>query len=191
MTAEVFPRVELTTERLRLRAFTAADAEDVHALWHDERFVDTAPPGYRHAYASLETAVEWCTTGTESRWRSGTAIEFAAEPLSGGRLVGHVALFGANWTTGVAEIHYWTAPWARKRGYARETAQAVGEWALRDAALARIVLLAAVDNEASRRVAVTAGFQPEGILRSAALKRDGTRTDMAVYSLIQADLARR
>lgn len=136
MTAEVFPREELTTERLRLRPFTVADAEDVHALWHDDRFVATAPPGYRHAYASLETAIEWCTTGTESRWESGTTIEFAAEPLEGGRLIGHVALFGANRTTGTAEIHYWTATRARGKGYATEAARAVAEWALRDGGMA-------------------------------------------------------
>jgi RimJ/RimL family protein N-acetyltransferase len=189
MTAEVFPREELTTERLRLRPFTAADAEDVHALWQDDRFVATAPPGYRHAYAGLETAIEWCTTGTESRWQSGTTIEFAAEPLEGGRLIGHVALFGANRTTGTAEIHYWTATRARGKGYATEAAQAVAEWALRDGGMARIVLLAAVDNQASRQVAVTAGFQQEGVLRSAAIRRDGNRTDMALYSLIRADLA--
>ena len=132
-----FPRVELTTERLRLRPLTASDAEDVHALWHDDRFVETAPPGYRHARASLETATEWCTTGTESRRQEGTAIEFASEPLTGGRMIGHVALFGVNRTTGVAEIHYWTSPWARGRGYAVEAAQAVAEWGLRTWSLSR------------------------------------------------------
>jgi hypothetical protein len=33
------------------------------------------------------------------------------------------------------------------------------------------------------------GFKQRGVLRSAAIKRDGTRTDMALYSLIRADLA--
>jgi len=56
----VFPRAVLTSERLRLRPFGAADAADVHAVWPDERFVRTAPVGYPYANADLGTAVSTC-----------------------------------------------------------------------------------------------------------------------------------
>ncbi len=184
----VFPRTVITTARLRLRPFEASDAADVHDVWHDEEFVRTAPVGYPYANADLEAAVEWCTVGTERRRRDGTGVEFAVEPRTGGRLVGHVALFGADRASGVAEIHYWTAPWARGNGYAAEAARGAAEWALRDLAYSRISLLVDVGNIASRRVAVAAGFPFEGVLRSAARTRDGDRTDVAVHSLIRPDL---
>jgi RimJ/RimL family protein N-acetyltransferase len=101
-----------------------------------------------------------------------TVTRFAVEPLEAGRLVGHVALFGADWTTKVAEIHYWTAPWARGKGYAAEAANAVARWALLETDMARISLHVAVENAASRHVAEAAGFQFEGVLRSAAPTRE-------------------
>jgi RimJ/RimL family protein N-acetyltransferase len=179
----------LTSERLRLRPFEAADAADVHAVWQDERFVRTAPVGYAYANAGLETAVEWCTTGMEERRRAGEGVGFAVVPREGGRLVGHVALFGVDWTAELAEIHYWTAPWARGNGYAAEAAGAVARWALLDAGIARVSLHAAVDNAASRHVAEAAGFRFEGVLRSAAPTRGGNRVDAALYSMIREDLS--
>jgi RimJ/RimL family protein N-acetyltransferase len=184
----MFPSSELTTARLRLRPFRAEDAAEVHAVWHDERFVQTAPIGYPYAKADLETAVEWCTTGVEQLRRNGKGAGFAVEPREGGRLVGHVALFDADWVTRVVEIHYWTAPWARGHRYAAEAAGAAARWALLDVGFARVSLLAATDNPASRNVAESAGFQFEGVLRRAGVKLDGRRADVAAYSMIREDL---
>jgi RimJ/RimL family protein N-acetyltransferase len=190
MGVEIFPRVVLDSERLRLRPFTANDAGDVHAVWHDARYVATAPVGYPFCGADLATAVEWCDRGVERHRLGGKGVSFAVEPVEGGRIVGHVAFFGANWELGVAEIHYWTAPWARGHGYAAEAARAAARWALDDVGLARVTLLAAHDNAASRHVATTAGFTFEGMLRSATPARAGGRTDLALYSMIPADLDR-
>jgi RimJ/RimL family protein N-acetyltransferase len=184
----MFPSAVLTTGRLRLRPFAVRDAADVHTVWHDDLFVQTAPVGYPYAKADLETAVEWCTTGVEQLRRDGRGIAFAVEPLSGGRLVGHVALFDANWVTRVAEIHYWTAPWARGHRYAAEAAGAAARWALLDVGFARVSLLAATDNPASRKVAESGGFRFEGVLRRAGVKLDGSRVDVAAYSMIREDL---
>ncbi|GAA0732987.1 GNAT family N-acetyltransferase [Dactylosporangium roseum] len=191
MSDEVFPPAVLTTERLALRPFTRADAADVHAVWQDERFIGSAPMGYPYAGADLDTAAAWCTTGIEQRRLHGKGIGFAVVPREGGRLVAHVSLFGADWVTRTAEIHYWTAPWARGHGFAAESAGAVARWALTAQRFERIALLADTSNTASRHVAASAGFRFEGVLRSAALTRTGDRADTAVYSLIRADLAPR
>ncbi|GAA2611649.1 GNAT family N-acetyltransferase [Paractinoplanes durhamensis] len=188
MSDEVFPRTVITSDRLRLRPFEASDVPEVHAAWHEERFVSTAPVGYPYANAGLKTAFEWCTLGTEKHRLDGKGVSFAVEPREGGRLIGHVALFDADWTSRNAEIHYWTAAWARGNGYAAEAANAVATWALRDIAYERISLHAATANSASRHVADSAGFQFEGTLRNFAPTRSGTRTDLAVYSLIKQDL---
>ncbi|WP_426503908.1 GNAT family N-acetyltransferase [Dactylosporangium sp. McL0621] len=185
---EIFPSTVLTTERLLLRPFTAADAPDVHAAWQDAAFVASAPVGYPYAGADLPTAVAWCTSGIEQRRLDGKGVGFALAPRAGGRLAGHVALFGADWDARTAEIHYWTAPWARGHRYAAEGAAAVARWALRDVGLERVHLQADTTNAASRRTAEAAGFQFEGVLRSLAPTRQGPRADMAVYSLIRADL---
>jgi RimJ/RimL family protein N-acetyltransferase len=178
----------LVTERLVLRPFEAADAADVHAVWNEEAYLRFAPIGLPTAGADLQTAIEWCTSGVEERRRGGQAASFAVQPRAGGRLVGHVALFGTDWTAMVTEIHYWTAPWARGNGYAAEAVRAVASWALTTQGFARISLTAVMDNVASQRVAEAAGFRYEGTLRNAALTRAG-RGDYALYSLIPRDLA--
>jgi RimJ/RimL family protein N-acetyltransferase len=183
----VLPSVTLTTRRLLLRPFEPADAGDVHEVWQDARFIDTAPLGYAYAGAGLDVARSWCATGIEERRRTGKGIGFAVVPREGGRLVGHVSLFGADWTAMSAEMHYWTAPWARGRGVAAEAAAAVARWALTEQGFARIALQAAPANTASRHVAERAGFRAEGVLRSAAVSRTG-RHDLIMYSMIPADL---
>jgi ribosomal-protein-alanine N-acetyltransferase len=186
--AEVFPRTVLTTGRLVLRPFGAADAPDVHAAWQDEAFVSSAPVGYPYAAADLPTAVSWCTGGMEQRRVDGKGVGFAVQPRGGGRLAGHVQLFGADWSARTAEIHYWTSPWSRGRGYAAEAAAEVARWAIAECGLERIHLQADARNTASQRVAEAAGFRFEGVLRSVAPARDGSRADMVVFSLIRSDL---
>lgn len=182
-----FPLVTLSTARFLLRPFTPADAADVHAVWQDARFIDSAPVGYSYAGADFDTALSWCTTGIEERRRTGRGIGFAVVPREGGRLLGHVSLFAADWTAMSAEMHYWTAPWARGHGVAAESAAAVARWALLEQGYARIALQAAPANAASNHVARRAGFQAEGVLRNVAVSNSG-RHDLVMYSLIPSDL---
>lgn len=177
MTESAFPKVTLASERLTLRPFRPADAADVHKVWNDEAYLRFAPTGSATAEGDLRRAVEWC---------SNEPI-FAVE--HDGRLVGHVTLFGTDWAGMVTEIHYWTAPWGRGNGYAPEAVRAVAKWALTTQGMARIALMAVVENTASIRVAEAAGFRFEGVLRNAAVTRSG-RGDFAAYSQIPADLTR-
>jgi RimJ/RimL family protein N-acetyltransferase len=98
-----------------------------------------------------------------------------------------VNLFDVDWDAMIAEIHYWTAAWARGNGYAAEAAGAVARWALTEHGFARITLKTITGNAASQKVARSAGFRFEGVLRNAVWSRAG-RGDMAVYSLIPRDL---
>jgi ribosomal-protein-alanine N-acetyltransferase len=162
---------------LTLRPFGAGDAPAVHAVWNEREFLRFAPVGFRYAGASLERAVDWCARGDV----------FAGVESAGGRLACHVSLFGADWSSMTAEIHYWTAVWARGNGFAAEAARAVTGWAVRELGFARVTLQSDVRNGASRRVAEAAGFRFEGVLRNASWTRSG-RGDLAVFSVIPADL---
>ncbi|WP_221320353.1 GNAT family N-acetyltransferase [Actinoplanes sp. L3-i22] len=159
-----------------LRPFEVGDAAGVHAVWNEREFLRFAPVGFRYAGAGLDRAVDWCARGEG----------FAG--VSGGRLACHVALFGADWSSMTAEIHYWTAVWARGNGFAAEAARAVVWWAVRDLGFARITLQSDMRNVASRRVAEAAGFRFEGVLRNASWTRSG-RGDLGVFSVIPGDLA--
>jgi ribosomal-protein-alanine N-acetyltransferase len=184
----VFPQVSLSTERLLLRPFEPGDAESVHATWNDEDYLRFAPVGLPTAEAGLDQARQWCTTGADDRRKAGIGVGFAVARSDERQLVGHVALINTDWIMMVTEIHYWTAPWGRGKGYAAEAVRAVARWALIAQGFARVALLATTDNVASRRVAESAGFRFEGTLRNAALTRAG-RGDFAVYGLVPQDVA--
>ena len=47
-------------------------------------------------------------------------MAFAGAERDTGRLACHVALFGPDWAAMIAEIHYWTAPWAGAAGTPRK-----------------------------------------------------------------------
>ena len=182
-----FPLVTLATERLVLRPFERDDAADVYAVWRDEVYLRFAPAQFPHAGAGFDRAVQWCAHTAEEQRQAGKGVAFAGVERDTGRLACHVALFGPDWAAMIAEIHYWTAPWARGRGYAAEAARATARWALAERGFARITLRTVTGNVASQKVARAAGFRFEGIMRNAAWSRAG-RGDMAVYSLIPPDL---
>ncbi|WP_143232527.1 GNAT family N-acetyltransferase [Actinoplanes regularis] len=167
----------LSTERLVLRPFEAGDAAGVHAVWNEKSFLRFAPVGFRYAGASLDLVLDWCSRGEN----------FAGVERESGRLACHVALFGTDWTAKTTEIHYWTAVWARGNGFAVEAARAVSRWALTELGLVRVALQTDTRNVASRRVAESAGFVFEGVLRNASWTRSG-RGDLAVFSLVPGDL---
>jgi RimJ/RimL family protein N-acetyltransferase len=91
------------------------------------------------------------------------------------------------WRTGATEIGYWAVPDFRGGGVMPEAVSAYARWALTDCGLERVVVRIASGNTASVRVAEKAGFTFEGIARSAGFTHAG-RTDLAIYSLVPADL---
>jgi RimJ/RimL family protein N-acetyltransferase len=98
---------------------------------------------------------------------------------------------GATWNESrdVAEIGYWLRADARGRGVTTAAVRLIVAWALA-AGAARVQLRAAVGNDASRRVAEKAGFQLDGVLRSAYWNpRLDRRVDWAMYSLLPGELA--
>jgi RimJ/RimL family protein N-acetyltransferase len=113
---------------------------------------------------------------------------FAITDADTGEVLGSVGV-RFNETGDVGEIGYWVRASARGRGAMTRAVRLVSRWAFRQGA-ARLQLRADVANLASRRVAEKAGFQLEGVLRSAHWNsRLGRRQDWAMYSLLPGELA--
>src|SRR5918999_1597261 len=168
----------LSTARLALRPFQAADAGDVVEAVRDpeiQRWMPWAPE------QTLARARDWCTVYAHADPEE--QINFAI--VVGGRCGGAIGLSRAAWGSGRVEIGYWLAPWARGPGYAVEATCTVA----RDAfarGLHRVELLAATGNVASQRVAERAGFTREGVLRQV-LVIPGGRSDAVIFSLLRGE----
>lgn len=172
----------LTADGLTLRPWRESDADAVHAACQDPDIVrwTTIPFPYERQHAA-----DYVGPISAHAWAHKTGANFAVVDADG-TLVGSFGLVRMNPPQGVAEVGYWVAPGARRRGVARRAATAVTQWALHDIGFARVELLAATENTGSRRVAERIGFTQEGVLRSAAAGR-GRRDDLVMYSRVAGD----
>jgi RimJ/RimL family protein N-acetyltransferase len=164
-----------------LRQLRPGDIADVTAACNDaliQRFLLHVPSPYTEADArafALEIA--------PARWAAGGA-EFAIADPRTDRLLGCVGIRRKGGQT--AEIGYWVAPWARRRGAATDAARAATAWAFKQG-YARLELRTDLTNGASQRVAIAAGFNREGVQRGAGARRDGTRDDLVLWARLADD----
>jgi ribosomal-protein-alanine N-acetyltransferase len=172
----------LTDMIVALRPWEPADAEAiVECLNGDEeisRWLDRIPQPYSVEEARAYIAGETVPGETA----------FAVTDASSGRPLGSIG-FGPI-TNETGEIGYWLRADARGGGVMTRALVLLSRWVLARDDVARVQLRADVENVASCRVAEKAGFQREGVLRSAYFNpRLGRRQDWAVYSLLPGDLA--
>lgn len=170
--------VLLETERLLLRPLEEGDAEDVLAASRDPEILRWMPWA---SAQTRQTAVDWCTT--HAHQDPSRAINFAI--VAGDRFAGSIGVGRTDWTDGRAEIGYWIAPWARRKGYAVEATRGVSAYAF-EKGMHRMELLIAVGNTASQGVAAKAGFTRECVLREAMLISTG-HVDAVLFSLLVSE----
>jgi RimJ/RimL family protein N-acetyltransferase len=183
MPAIPLPDPPLSDGELLLRPWDRGDVPAVAAACRDPEIPrwTAVPPDYteRHARDFIG--------GTAADLQAGRELALAVVDAAGGSLLGAVGLASFDWADGKAEIGYWVAADARRRGIASRATRLLAEWALTRLGLDRIELLAHPDNEASQRVAERAGFTREGTLRRYR-RRHGVREDLVMFSLLAEEL---
>jgi RimJ/RimL family protein N-acetyltransferase len=176
---------EITAGRLHLRPYVEADIDAVYACCQDpdiQRWT-TVPVPYTRAHAQ-----GYVEQHTAEGWRAGAGNSFAVVDSVGNTLLASVGLVRADLDARIAEIGYWANPDARGKGVTTQAVQVVSRWAFDELGIERMEWVAAVGNDASRRVAEKAGFTVEGVLRSRIMHRDGSREDAWIGSLLPGDL---
>ena len=173
---------EIVTARLVLRPPAEADAADALLMLRDLEVLRWNPAPL---VVDLETAAAWCRRGAD--WSGGDHATWHAVEAKSGRLVANVSVFGIDSDHATAKVGYRVAPWARGQGFGSEALIAVTTWSFAERWLARIQLEHAVANVGSCHVATDAGYQLEGLLRSAFLDGDGVRHDEHVHGRLAVD----
>jgi RimJ/RimL family protein N-acetyltransferase len=171
----------ITTERLVLRPFRPDDVAEVHRASQDpetQRWITGIPVPYTPEDARRFVEDMAMKERTD---RLGLSVVIEAD----GDLVGTGGLSLRGGRLG-PEIGYSIAPWARRNGYAAETAHALAEWGLAQGA-PRVHLFADVRNTASQAVAVRSGFTREGVVRACLVERDGSRADAVLFGRVAGD----
>jgi len=122
------------------------------------------------------------------RWAEGTGASFAiCDATRPDTSLGQV--FIEREDDGRGSVGYWLLEDRRGKGRATRAVRLIAAWALPAMRLERLQLHTDPENVASQRVAERAGFTREGVLRAYNGRRDGTRADAVVYSLLPQDLS--
>ncbi|MGC4805038.1 GNAT family N-acetyltransferase [Micromonospora sp. DT233] len=154
---------------VRLRPFHLDDLAATATACADpltQRFISGVPSPYTEADAR-----SWITEGAPAARAAGGVAYAVADPATG-RLLGCVGLSNPVPARTQAEIGYWVTPAARGRGVATAATRALATAAFAHGT-ARLELLTRAENAASQRVALAAGFHPEGVRRAASPDRSG------------------
>ncbi len=118
---------------------------------------------------------------------AGRELGLAVLDAQTGALLGSCGLARFDWEDRKAEIGYWIARDARRRSAGTRATRLLSRWAIEHLGLERLELLVNPANEPSQRLALSAGFSREGVLRSYR-RRKGRREDYVVFSLLASDL---
>jgi RimJ/RimL family protein N-acetyltransferase len=165
-----------------LRTWTADDVPDIVAACRDPEIPrwTQVPEGYTEEHARM-----WLATHAEGM-TSGRLLPLAIADAKSGRLLGAI---GLHWGRDrvAAEVGYWVAPWARRRGVASRALRLLSAWGIEHMTLARLQVRTHGENLASQCVARAAGYRAEGVLRSA-VEFKGRRIDVAIFGLLPEDL---
>ncbi|MFD4263505.1 GNAT family N-acetyltransferase [Streptomyces sp. NPDC058534] len=172
----------LHTTRLRLRPFTAADADALFALHSSTRVMrywDSAPWKER---ARADRFVSTCGKMADE----GIGARVAIDRSSDGAFVGWCGLTEWNPDFRSASLGYCLDEAMWGHGYATEAAHAVLRWAFDTLDLNRVQAEADTRNAASARVLEKVGFVREGTLREECVV-NGEVSDTWVYGLLRRE----
>ena len=152
----------LKTERLVLRPFTRADAEDMYNHWAGDplvsRYLTWAP--HRNVEETRALLAQW-----EKEYSRPDHYSWAI--VSGGVAVGSIAAVRLEEESGFVTLGYCLSRRLWGRGYMTEAVRAVCSFFFREAGASRITADYVAENVASGRVLEKCGFRREELLRGA------------------------
>lgn len=125
----------------------------------------------------------------EAEREAGTRVGLTIVEPGSDVCVGQVSTHRIDPINARAALGVWLAPQARGRGFAPRALSLTARWLFESCHLERLEIVTEPDNRAMIASARTAGFEFEGVLRGYARER-GQRVDLAIMSLLPADLRR-
>jgi len=153
------PVLPIETQRLRLRAVTPADFDDLLAMFGRKdvsRYLNWEPMDREAVAALVERRVQ-----QSSMHKEGEGIALAVEELATGRFVGEVILRWLSEASRQGEVGWALHPDAQGKGYATEAARQMLRLGFDELGLHRIIAECDPRNDASIRVMERLGMRRE------------------------------
>ena len=176
----------IETDRLLLRAVTAADADAVFAACSNPavtRF--TLFDTHRTPDDSRRFVADYVTGSYAERMPDPYAITLLSDPDP--RMVGAVGCHWASHPNRTMELGYWLAEHLWGKGIATEAVDALVRFAFAEYPVHRVQARVIAGNAASERVLEKVGFRREGVLRAALYRRERFE-DLTMFGLLRGEM---
>ena len=174
-----FPKLE--TERLFLRELTLLDAETMFQYFSKESVIRYFG---MDSFQNIEQAKTTIQT-FKNRYEEGSVFRWGVEKKDG-PLIGTCGFHLINNHHKRAEIGYELDDTYWGQGYALERLQRILNYGFEILQLIRIAAVVYVENKASQKLLIKAGFQEEGLLRKHMIQ-NGVAHDTILYSLLKEE----
>ncbi len=172
---------------IRIRPLQMDDLDTVHeAIVESVAEITTWEDWCHQGYRRADT-VSWLQRQIEAERRG--SRRFLIEDVAGDATLGSIGISRIDARLERATIGYWVRTSWTGRGVATRAAFLAARFGFEDLGLVRILITAAVENTASRRVAERIGARFEGVLHHG-LMIHGEGRDAALYSMTRDDLSR-
>lgn len=173
---------QIETDRLIIRPPRAGEGSVVNAAICE-------------SLAELKPWMPWAQSApsvddTEANLRRAIAKYIAREDLrlqfhlKDGTFVGSSGLHRIDWGVKRFEIGYWIRTSMAGQGFVTEAVRAIADFTLTTLQTNRVEIKCDVENARSRKVAESAGFEFEGILRNDSLDSQNKPRSTAIYSRV-------
>jgi RimJ/RimL family protein N-acetyltransferase len=156
MTEGEAPKLEIETERLRLRSYEPEDFEPLYQLWTDAEVMKYIRPGWTPTRQEVTDYFE----RVKKRWGERGFGHIAATLKESGEFIGYCGFQYVEETPEVELLYGLAQPYWRK-GYTTELARACLRWVFGNTKLDRIIALANPENVGSWRVMEKVGMRYE------------------------------
>jgi ribosomal-protein-alanine N-acetyltransferase len=173
----------LTTTRLVLRPFTAADAAP---LFEHARNPNVTRYTLWDAHRSIEETRTFVNEYAMFRYREGMAEPYAVTIPPDPKPIGSCGCFWAAQPNRCMELGYWIAEPYWGKGIMAEACRALVDHTFREYEPERLQARVIAGNGASSRVLEKLGFQFEGKLRSGLFRREKFE-DLLIYSVLRGE----
>jgi RimJ/RimL family protein N-acetyltransferase len=176
------PEDGLTDGTIRLRPVGLEDAE----AWIDDHDNPDQRRWAFHDHGPTTTqAAQRQVADAALAWLVGNSATMAIVAVGTGETAGFLTLRQVG-PPSVGGIGYSVRPAFRGRGFTARALRLVRAWALTDGGFHRLELGAKADNVASQRVALSGGFQPDGVRTERLRNPDGSFSDEVRFASLRS-----
>jgi ribosomal-protein-alanine N-acetyltransferase len=176
--------IKLETERLLLRRFVIADANDVFENWANDAEVTkylTWQP-HKNSAVTRQRLSSW-----EQRYKNPTFYSWAIVPKDFGKVIGSISIIGLHEKNLRAEVVYCLSKAFWGQGIMTEALKKVIEFMFTEVNINRLQAKHYSDNIASGKVMLKVGMKYEGTLRQSAINNSGQLVDNKVYAILKEE----